>query len=93
MLEVIFKISVLFSAYFDWLEVNHLSFPKQRKGSGFLYIFRARNWSFEHSSKSNANILKEKSKGNLIKFCTREPEQMLIPGVDVYLQCRCLLCL
>ena len=37
--EVIFKKYVLFSVYSDWLRVNHLSFSKQRKGSGFLDIF------------------------------------------------------
>ena len=34
--EVIFMIFVLFSVYSDRLGVNHLSFSKQRKGSGFL---------------------------------------------------------
>ena len=63
---MIFKIFVLFSVYSDWLTVNHLSFPKQRKGSSFLDIFSRQELVVRKFVKSNANVLCEKSKENKV---------------------------
>ena len=63
-MKVIFKIIVLFSVYSDWLRMNHLSFPKQRKGSGFLDIFSRQKLVVQNFVQSNANVVEEKSKKN-----------------------------
>ena len=80
--EVIFIIYLLFPVHSDWLRENHVSFSKQRKGSGFLDIFRARNWSFENSSNRMRVLWKRKAKRR--NFCS-ELEQMSIST------CRCML--
>ena len=42
--EVIFKVFVLFSAYSDWLRVNHPASQNKEKEMVFLTFFRARNF-------------------------------------------------
>ena len=64
--EVIFKIFVLFSVYSDWLRVNHLSFPKQTKGSSFLDIFSRQKLVVRRFVKSNANVFEEECKVNKV---------------------------
>ena len=56
--------------------MNHLSFPKQRKGSGFLNIFSHQKLVVQKFIKSNANVLEEKSKENKVMHAASELGKM-----------------
>ena len=82
--EVIFMIFVLFIVYSDWLRVNHLSFPKQRKGSGFLDIFSRQKLVVRKFVKLNANVLREKIKGNKIIHAVNSRKCRFVLAAQVF---------
>ena len=82
--EVILKIIVLLSVYSDWLRVNHLSFSKQRKGSGFLDTFSRQKLVVRKFVKSNANVLEEKSRENKVLHAVNSVQCRFVLAVQVF---------
>ena len=82
--EVIFEIYVLFSVYSDWLRVNHLSFPKQRKGSGFLVISSRQKLAIQKFVKLNLNVLEERSKDNKVLHAENASKSRFVLAVQVF---------
>ena len=81
---MILKIIVLLSVYSDWLRVNHLSFPKQRKGSGFLDTFSRQKLVVRKFVKSNANVLEEKSRENKVLHAVNSSKCRFVLAAQVF---------
>ena len=70
--------------YSDWLIVNHLSFPKQRKGSGLLDIFSRQKLVVRKFVKSNANVLQEKIKNNKVTHAVNSRKRRFVLAAQVF---------
>ena len=81
---MIFKIFVPFSVYSDWLRVNHLSFPNQSRGSGFLDIFSRQYPVVRKFVKSNMNVLKDKDKENKVLHAVNSSKCRFVLAAQVF---------
>ena len=63
--------------------MNHLSFPKQTKGSGFLHIFSRQKLVVRKFIESNANVLEEKSRENNVLHAVNSSKCRFVLAVSM----------